>query len=378
MNIKSCVDWQHVCRPIRRQRPLADAAKLCYSKGAGFFSFLSLPPSPRSLCRPSTRPRPSRANPRWRPHYEFCFFDHPTACVQAIFWTDSTCVLRYIANQDKLFQTFVANRPATIQEVSSPSQWRYVNTQSNPADDASRGVSADSLHRWIHGPEFLTQPTDEWPQRPADMITDIPNNDPEVKTETAACLTKTCTRDPVGEIMEKFSSWSRLKKVVAWILRYKTNLHELKNQRPEEPLKIKSARTISPISVTELKNAQAAILKCIQGKSFKQECDQIKHANRQSSASNHKDLRKSSSIYLQAWSSSRSGPSSSWRSPKTSTTQYWHQAPDYSTQRPSHSPAHSPILPPRFWPVWSTTYIVTYPSEVLDNQRKVDSAQSSG
>ena len=219
---------------------------------------------------------------------------------ESFFWTDSTCVLRYIANQDKLFQTFVASRPATIQEVSSPSQWRYVNTQSNLADDASRGVSADSLHRWIHGPEFLTQPTDEWPQRPADMITDIPNNDPEVKTETAACLTKTCTRDPVAKIMEKFSSWSRLKKVVAWILRYKTNLHELKNQRPEEPLKIKSARTISPISVTELKNAEAAILKCIQGKSFKQECDQIKHANRQSSASNHRDLRKSSSIYLQA------------------------------------------------------------------------------
>ena len=28
----------------------------------------------RSLCRPSTRPRPSRANPGWRPHYEFRFF----------------------------------------------------------------------------------------------------------------------------------------------------------------------------------------------------------------------------------------------------------------------------------------------------------------
>ena len=31
-------------------------------------------PSPRSLCELSTRPRPSRANSRWRPHYEFRFF----------------------------------------------------------------------------------------------------------------------------------------------------------------------------------------------------------------------------------------------------------------------------------------------------------------
>ena len=42
--------------------------------GRVFLSLLSPPPSPRSLCRPSTRPRPSRANRRWRPHYEFRFF----------------------------------------------------------------------------------------------------------------------------------------------------------------------------------------------------------------------------------------------------------------------------------------------------------------
>ena len=78
MNIESCVDWQHVFRPIRRQRPPVDAAKLCYSRGAGFqaggFSALSLPRSPHSLCQPSTRPRPSWANPRWRPHYKVWFF----------------------------------------------------------------------------------------------------------------------------------------------------------------------------------------------------------------------------------------------------------------------------------------------------------------
>ena len=63
----------------------------------------------------------------------------------SLFWTDSTCVIGYIANEDKRFQTFVANRVASIREVSSPSQWRYVSTQLNPADDASRGLSADEL-----------------------------------------------------------------------------------------------------------------------------------------------------------------------------------------------------------------------------------------
>ena len=33
---------------------------------------------------------------------------------QSTFWTDSTCVLRYIENKDKRFQTFVANRISAI------------------------------------------------------------------------------------------------------------------------------------------------------------------------------------------------------------------------------------------------------------------------
>ena len=163
----------------------------------------------------------------------------------------------------------MANRIATIHEASSPDQWRYVN----PADDTSRGVSADSLHRWIYGPEFLIQPTDEWPQRPADMIAVIPDDDPGVKAEITTYSTRTSTRDPVGEIIEKFSSWSHFKKVVAWILRYKTNLYNLvKYERREEPPKSKSpskSSTISPISVTELNNAESAILQYIQNKSFK-------------------------------------------------------------------------------------------------------------
>ena len=43
------------------------------AKPAVFLSPLPAP-SPRSICRPSTRPRPSRANPRWWPHYEFRLF----------------------------------------------------------------------------------------------------------------------------------------------------------------------------------------------------------------------------------------------------------------------------------------------------------------
>ena len=73
-------------------------------------------------------------------------------------WTDSSCVLGYLYNERKWYQTFVANRVATIPETRSPAQWSLVPGKQNPADDASRGLPADALlnsKRWFAGPEFL-------------------------------------------------------------------------------------------------------------------------------------------------------------------------------------------------------------------------------
>ncbi len=62
-----------------------------------------------------------------------------------IFWTDSTVVLGYISNDSKRFQVFVANRVQQIRNVTSLEQWNYVESKDNPADDASRGLTAEQL-----------------------------------------------------------------------------------------------------------------------------------------------------------------------------------------------------------------------------------------
>lgn len=59
---------------------------------------------------------------------------------KSCFWTDSTSVLKYIKNEDRRFQTFMA-----IQRATDVSQWRYVHTTQNPADQASRGLTVDHL-----------------------------------------------------------------------------------------------------------------------------------------------------------------------------------------------------------------------------------------
>lgn len=216
---------------------------------------------------------------------------------QSFFWTDSTCVLHYIENQDKRFQTFVANRVATIHDASTSSQWHYVNTHFNPADDASRGVSAVSLQRWIHGPEFLIQPSEEWPQRPADMSNTVPDDDPEVKKDSAVRMTKVSAPDLIQEIIKRFSSWDHLKRTVAWLLRYKSTLYRFsKKRRAQETVLIKTSEIV-PITVAELNNAEVEILKHVQSQCFKEERDCLKSTDQWTNSSRQKEVKKSSSIF---------------------------------------------------------------------------------
>ena len=78
-----------------------------------------------------------------------------------VYHTDSTTVLRYIPEEQQRFHVFVANRVQLIRDHSSPSQWKYVDSTENPADDASRGLEGLALiarQRWLQGPGFLWKP----------------------------------------------------------------------------------------------------------------------------------------------------------------------------------------------------------------------------
>ena len=75
-----------------------------------------------------------------------------------IYWTD---VLKYIRNETKRFHVFVANRVQRIRDETDPIQWRHVDSENNPADDASRGLEGYQItkrHRWVKGPVFCGTP----------------------------------------------------------------------------------------------------------------------------------------------------------------------------------------------------------------------------
>ncbi|XP_041484654.1 uncharacterized protein LOC121431209 [Lytechinus variegatus] len=177
------------------------------------------------------------------------------------FWTDSTSVLQYLRNESRRFHTFVANRISKIQDVSDPSQWRHVDTKSNPADDGSRGVPVRQLGRWIKGPEFLLNERDTWPVNPVVSQGNIEELkvDPEVKKSQVYV---TMASSSLDELMKRFSTWTRLKRAVAWILRFKNY--------------IKSKVTGDIISrgdltVDELESAEREVICRLQRQSFPSE-----------------------------------------------------------------------------------------------------------
>ena len=126
-------------------------------------------------------------------------------------------VLRYIANESCRFYVYVASQVQIIRSLSTPEQWRYVESEHNPADLATPGVTPSKIMEtsWLTGPDFLRKP-ESIPQ--ADETIELSTSDPEVCNEvfsTKAKTTKERRLDLGAERFERFSSLKSLQQAIA-------------------------------------------------------------------------------------------------------------------------------------------------------------------
>ena len=86
----------------------------------------------------------------------------------------------------------------------------------------------------------------------------------------------------INAAMENFSSWTRLKRVMAWLLRYKQNLNKQSQRRKaKEVISYQSdVSKITPLSVTEVNEAEREIVKFVQKQTFKEELLALSRINR--------------------------------------------------------------------------------------------------
>jgi hypothetical protein len=221
------------------------------------------------------------------------------------YWSDSQTVLNWINSDHRKFQQFVAYRIAEILEVTDPNQWRWVPSKLNVADLATKWDKTPILNhdsKWFLGPEFLINSPEEWP---ASKICD--------KNECEEVLRVHVTQkvDKPYDLLnvERFSSWSRMLRSVAWAIRFLTKFVEtLKHRkRNKTTLNVSSLfdkqlyskiQKIPELTAKELYDAEIFILKKIQADSFAQEIFDLKHKNSNlNSKSLKKGISKSSFIY---------------------------------------------------------------------------------
>ena len=165
---------------------------------------------------------------------------------RTIYFVDSMIALSWIRSQARNFKPFVSARIGEIQTNSDPQQWRHVPGPLNPADDISRGITVDELEgRWKSGPEFLSLPEEQWP---VERVQPDPVEIDEEKRSIKRVLHIT-----EAEVIDcsRFSSWRRLVRVTAYILRFVRRLKSRVQKKQDE-----ATATDTSLTPSELDDAE--------------------------------------------------------------------------------------------------------------------------
>lgn len=171
---------------------------------------------------------------------------------KVIFWCDSTIVLHWLNTEPQRLKTFIANRVVEIRELTDSIEWRHVRSLYNPADAISRGqlpLTFSQNKIWSTGPSWLIKDESDWPNAVVQLC-----EIPELKRNT--CLT---TVTDNLEILNKYSSYNKLCRIIAYCLRF----------RP-------TSRYSGILCAEEIVEAEIKILRILQASQFHKEIESLK------------------------------------------------------------------------------------------------------
>ncbi|XP_037930880.1 uncharacterized protein LOC119665718 [Teleopsis dalmanni] len=165
---------------------------------------------------------------------------------------DEICLVGFADASEKAYAAIVSR----VNEISSliPSaNWFYVRSKENPADLASRGIQPEKLENqslWWRGPNWLNDDRMTWPKE--QMAAKIIN------------ISKLREEDLFNQLIEKYSSFRKLSRVVVYIFRFIDRLRKAKS--PEY------------LTVEEFRRADAAIFRSHQTTQFFTDISRLKNS----------------------------------------------------------------------------------------------------
>ncbi|XP_055938249.1 uncharacterized protein LOC129968417 [Argiope bruennichi] len=177
--------------------------------------------------------------------------------IESTFWSDSMDVLHWIKREGP-WATFVANRVEEIRKLSSVENWRHVPGISNPADLPSRGCTVRTLIKshWWEGPDWIKRSKEDWPKSAHFPNMEVVNSEKKKTIVTAFVL------QLEEKYYHRFSSYVKIVRITAWLLRFLKNLKNGRNRR-----------TVGPLNYDETKKAERILLKQVQLEAFYDEND---------------------------------------------------------------------------------------------------------
>ena len=197
--------------------------------------------------------------------------------VEIFYWVDSTATLCWIRNE-RLWKQYVQNRVSEIRSLSSPEEWHFCPGSLNPADLPSRGIAdkiRDKESVWYKGPEFLSQPEDQWPSDPVatnsdEILSEVVKQPPGVVRSLAVKESESdATHADISTIIDinRFSTLKKLLRVTAYVTRF---INALKKTKFREQ---SNTRELNFLSAAEIEHAELRWIKSVQSLSFAKELE---------------------------------------------------------------------------------------------------------
>lgn len=191
------------------------------------------------------------------------------------FWSDSTVTLHWIQAPPNTWQTFIGNRTSEIQHLTHGHSWNHVKGVDNPADHISRGMLPRDFitnTSWCGGPTWLRRNEEDWPQQP---VQDAPSDEILEKRKIVVVAQESISSQHF--LFDRFSSFWKLVRVTAYILRFVNRCRGKINGQEE-----------SPLTVSELEIAKQTLVKLAQREAFP---DELKATSRRCRISSQSPLK---------------------------------------------------------------------------------------
>ncbi|XP_055527903.1 uncharacterized protein LOC129720443 [Wyeomyia smithii] len=207
---------------------------------------------------------------------KFVESNHSVTIGRKILWTDSSVALSWIRADPRNYRQFVANRVGEIQESTTGDEWRWVPSESNPADEATKWGTGPYFGNslWYNGPEFLRCSENKWPRAADDVV----NTTEEIRSSILFHK----AWQPVIEY-RRFFKWERLLRSVAYALRF---LY----------IYLKKGKRHGHLTQPELEAAEIEILRQVQMESYPDEVATLRK-NQKLPKDKQEPIEKSNLIY---------------------------------------------------------------------------------